>query len=134
MNKKVIYVSIAMVGIVVAGLMLYQKPKVPTTTNNTQVQSETKFTLVAQGKEYTGSLPNQSSAYDAMTKLASTTPFRFKAKYYAGMGYLIEEIEGIRGSDGAYWTLYINNATSTVGVSDYILKDNDTIEWKLEKM
>lgn len=77
--------------------------------------------------------PKNHSVYEAMTALASTTDFTFKSKYYPGLGFFIEEINGVKNADGFYWTLYINGRYSTVGASQYILKDKDRYEWKYEK-
>jgi len=71
-----------------------------------------------------------------MTVLASSsaTPFVFKAKEYPGMGYLVEEINGIKGAGGKYWTLYVNGKYATVGVSQYKPNDGDVIDWRYESL
>lgn len=78
-------------------------------------------------------VPENSSAYDAMTILASTTALTFKSTYYSGLGYFIKEINNKPNADGAYWTLYINGKYSNVGASQYKLRQGDAIEWKYEK-
>jgi hypothetical protein len=82
---------------------------------------------------YEISAPEGSTAYDTMKILASTTPaFSFKDKYYSGLGYFIEEINGVKNSDSVYWTLYVNGKYSTVGASQYKILEGDMIEWKNE--
>lgn len=46
-----------------------------------------------------------------------------------------EYVVSINGKDGGgqkYWLFYVNGQPATVGASDYITKNNDTIEWRLE--
>jgi len=82
---------------------------------------------------YRVTVPKNTNIYVAMTILASsTTLFRFKATLYSELGYYIEEINGIKNDNGKYWTLYVNDSYSNVGVSRYILKPEDQIEWKLK--
>ena len=68
-----------------------------------------------------------------MNQLSLNGNFSFKAKNYSGLGYFVEEINGIKNADGFYWTLYINNKYSTVGVSQYKLMSGDSVWWKYEK-
>lgn len=96
-------------------------------------KDEIEINLSVGDSIYTAKIAEGSTAYDAMARFASTTAFNFKAKYYSGLGYFIEEIGGVKNSDGAYWTLYINGVYSTVGASTYILKDKDSLTWKFEK-
>ncbi|OHA17081.1 MAG: hypothetical protein A3G52_01585 [Candidatus Taylorbacteria bacterium RIFCSPLOWO2_12_FULL_43_20] len=75
-----------------------------------------------------------SSLYEAMKKYQSESAnFSFKAKYFPGMGYFIEEINGKKSEGGGYWTLYINSKESVVGASQYIIKEGDLIKWNYEK-
>jgi len=86
-------------------------------------------TLLTTGK-YDISIPKGATVYDAMTKLASSTSFSFSARYYSGLGYFIDAINGIKNANGNYWTLYVNGAYATVGASMYQLSTNDSVEWK----
>lgn len=78
-------------------------------------------------------IPADSTAYDLMTELASTTDFAFKSRYYSGLGYFVQEINGRPNAGGAYWTLYVNGKYSNVGASQYKLQPGDAVEWRYEK-
>lgn len=109
---------------------------VPKPQSTVLLDDETKLiqvNLFSGGVGYIANVVLGASVYDVMTTLASTTAFRFKAKHYSSMGYFIEEIDGVKNSNGAYWTLYVNGKYSPIGASDYVLKEGDNIEWKFEK-
>jgi hypothetical protein len=135
MSKKIVYVWLGLVILVAVGgglLIRYDRPV--QTQDNALVQNEIAAVLKVGEQTYEAKVPEQTTAYGFMTKLASTTALTFTSKYATGLGYYIEEINGAKSNDGAYWTLYINGKESMVGVSSYVLKDNDIIEWKLIKM
>ena len=77
-------------------------------------------------------VPEGSSVYEAMNILASTTSFSFHGTYYSGMGYYIDEINGEKNHSNAFWIYYVNGAQANIGASSYILKNGDTIRWRLE--
>ena len=58
--------------------------------------------------------------------------FTFKYKEYPSMGIFVEEINGVRGSQGKYWIYYVNDKEAEVGISKNIVKDGDIISWKQE--
>lgn len=101
---------------------------------SSDVSDKIEAILKAGNNTYTISISEDSSIYDAMTRLsASSSPLlTFKAKEYPGIGYFVEEINGIKNADGKYWTLYVNGKYSTVGASDYKLSSEDRVEWRYE--
>lgn len=48
-------------------------------------------------------------------------------------GEYIVSINDIKQADGYYWNYYINSKYASVGVSSYIVKENDIIKFNLEK-
>lgn len=92
-----------------------------------------KVNLFAGDVGYIANVVEGASVYDVMATLASTTSFRFKARHYSSLGYFIEEINGVKNSNGAYWTLYVNGKYSPVGASEYALRQGNSVEWKFEK-
>lgn len=117
------------------------------TQENRPILSDTsnkiKVTFIAGIFSSDFSVLKGGSAYDVMLALSASSlpvpseqtgikPFLFKAKEYPGIGYFIEEINGIKNEGGKYWTLYVNGKYSTVGASDYKLLDGDKIEWRYE--
>ncbi len=105
----------------------------PTTTSPTPFQS-TSFTLTIDSKTITAATAQNSTIYDAMNELQKQKILSFTTKKFTGLGYFVESINGISNSPrtGYYWTLYINNEEAKVGVSNYIIKLNDSITWKFE--
>jgi hypothetical protein len=155
MKRKIIYITILavfslfLVGIFSAPVERRMELGVPlSVVQNKGVQTLQKVTLPGKVSElvnqirvdimvssttYPVTISADKDIYEAMGVLASTTAFNFKAKYFSGLGYFIEEINGLKNKDGFYWTLYINGTYSNVGVSEYILKEGDQVEWKFEK-
>ena len=56
-----------------------------------------------------------------------------KGKNFLGLGFYVNEINGVEERNGYSWIYYINGLKATVGVSTYKLQDGDFIEWKYEK-
>lgn len=149
MRQKLIQIllAVALIGVLLflfVGTLSESKIKVD---NQTPAEDEIQISLTVSAAvdkvSYRFSVPDESSVYDAMNILASTTlssppsfsttPFSFRAKYFWGLGYFVEQINGVGNSNGAYWTLYINGAYSAVGASEYRLRPDDDIEWRFEK-
>ncbi|MDP2704407.1 MAG: DUF4430 domain-containing protein [bacterium] len=95
-----------------------------------QNQTIIKVVFAAGDGKYDTFVEKGATVYDAMAKLASSTSFSFNAKYYSGLGYFIDAINGIKNANGNYWTLYVNGKYATVGASAYVLSENDSVEWK----
>jgi hypothetical protein len=47
------------------------------------------------------------------------------------LGELVEEINGVRSSNGHNLIFYVNGAASKTGAGDYVTKKGDKVEWKL---
>lgn len=91
--------------------------------------------LLAGDKKYEIAVPENSTVFDLMSALKQRGDFDFKGKNSAGLGFFVEEINGIRNNPSAntYWIYYVNREAADVGISNYILKSNDVIIWKYEK-
>lgn len=104
--------------------------------NKEDVQDTIKATLIIQGQNYNTNIPEGKNVYEFMTFLSQEnkeeTRFTFKAREHSGLGYFVYEINGIKGKSGAYWIYYINGKEANVGISKYIVKNGDVIEWKQE--
>lgn len=95
-----------------------------------------KAVLEAPDLAYSVSMPEGSTAYDLMaTAAAQHNDFSFKGKEFSGLGFFVEEINGLPQDKekGFYWIYYINGEKAPVGISQYKLKANDIITWKYEK-
>lgn len=149
MNKKNILYAVSLVIFVAVVIFVgnykdsrYFQPVRATSTPLFSSTTPTKVTLktheiqiyfLSGDKNYSLNVPLGSTVYDVMNILASTTDFSFKANFYSGLGYFIEEINGVKNQGGTYWTLYVNSKYSEVGASAYKLSDGDSVEWKYEK-
>lgn len=51
-----------------------------------------------------------------------------------GYGPMITGLKGVFAPQGYYWSLYIDNRYSTVGIADCSVYSNKLIMWKLEKI
>jgi predicted component of viral defense system (DUF524 family) len=54
-----------------------------------------------------------------------------KVTHYS-FGDFVSSINGTAGNGPKYWIMYVNGKESSVGASDYITRNSDTIKWKLE--
>jgi len=79
-------------------------------------------------------VPQGSTVYDLLDKASLQYGFSFSGKGFPGMGFFIEEINGLRQNPrtGKYWIYYINSRKAEVGISTYQLKAHDVILWKYE--
>jgi hypothetical protein len=94
---------------------------------------EVNVSLKVLDSVYSTKIEEGSSVYDVMIKIKNeNTDFDFKYKEYPSLGIFIDEINGMESSPGKYWMYYINNKEASVGVSNYILKDGDSILWVKE--
>ncbi len=91
-----------------------------------------RIALAAGKDSYAANVPSGSTVYEAMEVLAVQTSFKFKSKYFPGLGYLIDEINGVRNAGGKYWMLYVNKKFATLGASQYKLSAGDSVEWRYE--
>ena len=91
-------------------------------------------TLIVEGKTYLVSLPEGSSAYDLMVKAQETSDFQFRGKEFPGLGFFIQEINGLEQNPriGKYWIYSINGRKAEVGISAYTVNSHDIITWKYE--
>lgn len=91
-------------------------------------------TLAVQERAYHVSLPKGSSVHDLMIIAQETSDFQFRGKEFPGLGFLIQEVNGLEQSPrlGKYWIYYINGKKAEVGISVYTVNAHDSIAWKYE--
>lgn len=93
---------------------------------------ENNSKIIIEGKTYNFFADDKKTLYEVMLDLENEG-ITLKTKKFSSLGYLIEGINSKESNNGYYWTLYINDKEALVGVSAYIPKANDVIEWKYEK-
>lgn len=50
----------------------------------------------------------------------------------SSFGEYVTTINGVEQGDDKYWMFYINGEAASVGAGEYITKEGDNVEWKLE--
>ena len=50
----------------------------------------------------------------------------------SSFGEFVTTINGVEGNGPKYWLFYVNDEAATVGSSEYVTHDGETIEWRLE--
>ena len=73
-----------------------------------------------------------ASFYDALMQAKNEGQITFSGKNYLGLGFFVTDIGSLHSGSGKNLLYYINGKQASVGVSSYLLKDGDIIEWKLE--
>ncbi len=113
-----------------------QKIKKIETLSQLENVKRIKVSLILKDKTYNTEIKEGSSVFETMLNIEkeSTKENQFSFKYIEnlGMGSFVNEINGVVGSPGAYWIYYVNGKEAGIGVSKYILKEGDIINWKQE--
>ena len=89
-------------------------------------------TISAGNTKINLSFLKNASLYDVLTKAKNNNKINFNGKNYPGLGFFVTDIGTLHSGSGKDLLYYINDKEASVGVSSYILKDGDVIEWKLE--
>jgi hypothetical protein len=106
-------------------------------TGKTEKKINTVLNIETGGdkKIFTASLPVGSTAADLLKDTNNKNDIGLITKEFPGSGLFVEGLMG-KNSDtkkNTYWFFYINGASSQVGISQYKIKDADTITFKYEE-
>ena len=100
----------------------------------TPTEEKIKVAMIINGVKYDAAVKPDSSVYDLMNSLKQEGKISFSRKNYSGLGFFVEEINGVKNNPaGENWLYYVNGQPAPVGISNYKLKIDDTIEWQYEK-
>jgi len=114
-----------------------KEPKNPASAKDITQTPEAiqKYAFYVGEKKYEISVPENSTVYDLMDSLKQRGDIGFKGQTSTGLGFFVEEINGKKNNanTNTYWIYYINGKAAGVGISNYILKTGDIINWKYEK-
>jgi hypothetical protein len=114
-NVRKIFLIIALVATVAAGCSI---KKASNSSNNQSTQSST---IAYKGQQGRTALDLLKSNYKVDTQTFSS-------------GEFVKTINGITPDKDHYWSLFINGKESTVGAGQYVTKDGDSVEWKLQQI
>ncbi len=96
-------------------------------------EKELNFELKVFDKLYISNFKEGDTLEVAMGRLdKEREDFSFMVSKHSSLGSFVEEINNIRGRMGKYYIYYINGKSADVGISKYILKEGDIINWNLE--
>jgi len=111
-----------------------QAPFVRRDENVKTTEEKFKAVMIIGGVKLETEIKIGDSAYDLMENLKSENKINFFGRNYPGLGFFVEEINGVKNNpSGENWIYYVNGEPAPVGISNYILKNNDIIEWKYEE-
>lgn len=95
----------------------------PATQNSDQTQAQT------EPREFSY---NGLEGQDALSLLKLA--YAVETKDFGSLGEMVVGINGVKPAKDEFWAFYVNGQSSNVGASSYITKNDDKIEWKLEKI
>ncbi len=77
---------------------------------------------------------NRKFSYEGREGVDALTLLKEKAEIKQDDSGLVTSVNGREADSGAreYWSFYVNGKMASVGPADYITKDTEKIEWKIE--
>jgi len=125
-NKQKIFLPVLVI-VILIGFYLFKPQKQVSSPQNTNTPIATIIptqNLLLDQFEYPG-----QEGVDALTLLKQKTSVEQNSSG------LVVSISGKKADDSLreFWSFYINGQSAQVGPASYITKDNDIINWKIEK-
>jgi|SRR3989338_2320841 len=102
--------------------------------NSIEPQTEKKIHIAVQAGDFSISLTQKegTTLFDALTEAKDNGKILFDGKQYPSLGFFVTKIGSLSELGGKHLIYYINGKPAKAGVSLYVLKDGDVIDWKLE--
>ena len=95
-------------------------PKPAANVQQQQTQQQPTTDLTYRGEDGKNALDLLKAHATVVTKDSSYGPY-------------VDSINGTQGgTNGKYWTFFVNGAEASVGAGSYTTKAGDSIEWKLQ--
>lgn len=116
--KKYLLIIVILSALLVGSYYLFSQRPETTTPNQTQ---ETTQSFSYTGVEGKTALELLRENFQVETRV-----FDF--------GEMVKSINGIEPDADYFWAFYVNQQIANEGASTYITKDNDQIEWRLERI
>jgi hypothetical protein len=83
------------------------------------------------GQEYNIPIKPGETLKNAMDNFENqNNGFTFSGREMLGVGFFVEEINGVKNGGGLYWVYYLNDVSATVGVSSQYLSGGENIRWE----
>ena len=137
MKKKPLKIILIIIfSIILSCIVLFNSPsslqKAPYKTPTSNIENNISFTLVAGNTSIKLDAENGSTLYENLNIVKVSSEIKLAGKNYPHLGFFVTSIGTLHSSDGKYLIYFINGKEASVGVSSYILKNGDMIEWKLK--
>ena len=149
MNKNVskIIMGVAiLVVIIIVGMLVKNNNEEDNTNNNTNAVSETVedtsdlsvSAIIDNGDtttSYDKKVSSGTTALELMNLISTDDGIVLGTTEY-DFGTIIDSIDGVGDDteDGKYWSFYVNDELSSVGIGDYPVNDNDSILMKYQAL
>ncbi len=109
-----------------------QVPVVQEKTVPQKTVEQNHFTLIINKQKLVINFKTNDILYNVLVTEQKKGEISMSGKIYSGMGFFVDQIGDLKdGTNGKHLIFYVNSEQAPVGVSTYRLKNNDTIEWKL---
>lgn len=127
-SNKLLAVIVALVVVIIGATALVVATNPPRTTAKV---AETTATHTPAAPAPTTHLSYKGE--DGKTALALLKTHAKVVTKESSFGEYVDSINDTAGgTNGKYWTFYVNGAQAQVGAGAYVTKNGDSIEWKFE--
>ena len=141
--RKIKIIGICVLSVLMFFLLMYQgtehillqEIQVESKENSAPHISSEKMisvTIIAGDQKANLEVVRGMSLYDALVLAKENEDISFSGKNYSGLGFFVTDIGSLHSAYGTHLFYSINSSEASVGVSSYILKNGDIIEWKLK--
>jgi len=72
------------------------------------------------------------SLYDVLVMEKNNGRLNLVGKDFSGLGFFVSSIGALKETSDKHLIYFVNGKSPSVGISNYILKDKDVIEWQLK--
>lgn len=129
-NGIIVALIVILAGI---GIVLFQKQSIKSPQQSPPIENIAvpviELTIFDGEKTATYSSIVAQTPYEALTKIASQEQIPVQTKQY-DFGVFVEAIAGIENTKDKTWIYFVNGKSGEVASDKYVLKQNDTVEWK----
>ncbi len=120
----------------VIGTPLHEKvatPKQEKISTDSYVAEVPETVLLTAGGLSIGLAPLENKTlYTLLIEANEQKKMNVQMKEYPGLGFYVTSIGTLTETNGKHLIYYVNGKDATVGISAYVPKVGDTIDWKLE--
>ncbi len=138
MNKKIVRLIIGIIAIVGAfALLVHNEVAVAPVggslaSQSAQPENVPSITLKAGSSTIRLPIKEGISLYDSLVLDQQKGLLAFSGTEYPGLGFFMTDIGTLHQGGGKYLVYFINGNDASIGISSYIPKNGDMIEWQLK--